>query len=75
MPGRRISSAARPERSGSAASLARATALERDALTAPFTLLAQAVAGLEQARGEALADLHGRGAGTAEAVPAQAEPV
>lgn len=54
--------------------LARATGLERDALTAPFTLLAQAVAGLEQARGEALADLHGRGAGTAEAESAQVEP-
>lgn len=54
--------------------LARATSLERGSLIAPFTVLAQDVAGLQQARDEALADLVGRSTGAASAAPGQAEP-
>jgi signal transduction histidine kinase/CheY-like chemotaxis protein/HPt (histidine-containing phosphotransfer) domain-containing protein len=54
--------------------LARATGLEHDALSASFTVLVRDVAGLEQARDEALADLAGRSAGTAGAASGRAEP-
>lgn len=55
--------------------LALATRLERDAVGSPLPALAQAVAGLEQAREEALAGLAGRGHAATSAATELVQPV